>query len=779
MPFEAIPASLAERAQWLIWRFEENPKKPGGKQLKVPYYANGARRTGGQGSDRDRSRLVTLPRAIQAMQKGGYTGIGFAFLPDDGLIGVDLDKVIDTETGEVSRRALEIIAACASYTEYSPSRAGVHIICRGKTVTFKNDAIGVEVFCSSQFFTFTGERFPDTPPDTTQLAPEVLERLRVLVDEARKRSRKAAPTVAASGGTAPPDKRAELERALTFIHPDAHYWDWLKTGMALWNELGDAGLQVWDYWSSRGSKYQGRESLETHWRSFRAGVEPTCAFIYSLAKQAGYKPPPHPDAAPRTNKVPKSSKKPKSDGASPPSNGFADEGAGSAPGASDAEESEEGPAKPKRKRAPEFWDLVDSLLDRFTLIYSTDTAYDHVERIIIKVAAMRLAFGKDPVNFWLNNRDRHMVVPANVVFDPSEKVDSKTHVNMFHGWPLKPDASKPCEKVLALLHFLCAEDDAVYDWVLKWIAYPLQHPGAKMESAILIHGDEGGGKNQFWSVVRQIYGAYSSIITQNELDSQFNTWASRKLFMIANEVVSRSEIRDQKGRLKNYITEPVVQINEKMLPLREESNQMNFVFFSNETQPLLLDRGDRRYQVIWTPDPQPEGYYKAVGEEIAAGAAHGLYAYLLQYPLDGFNEHSKPLMTTAKQDLIDMAKTPPELFHDAWLGSHLPLPVVPALAEDLYAAFQRWCLINGERPNTSTRFFRMMRRLKVRKDLLRVQMPGSPAMSSDQQKTIYFPSSPPNGLDGSPMLPEEHKRWVNNSISEFWSVVEAWRKGEL
>ena len=30
-------------------------------------------------------------------------------------------------------------------------------------------------------------------------------------------------------------------------------------------------------------------------------------------------------------------------------------------------------------------------------------------------------------------------------------------------------------------------------WVLRWLAYPLQHPGAKMRTAMVVHGDEGSG----------------------------------------------------------------------------------------------------------------------------------------------------------------------------------------------------------------------------------------------------------------------------------------------
>lgn len=64
--------------------------------------------------------------------------------------------------------------------------------------------------------------------------------------------------------------------------PDAPYdsdvlaeGSWLKVGMALHHEFdGDAvGLDLWDEWSSAGSKYKNRADLETHWRSFGKGAQ--------------------------------------------------------------------------------------------------------------------------------------------------------------------------------------------------------------------------------------------------------------------------------------------------------------------------------------------------------------------------------------------------------------------------------------------------------------------------------------------------------------------------
>jgi len=289
--FDRVPAALRDRAQWLVWRFEEKDGEP--KPRKMPYYAGGGRRVGTQGSDADRRRLVTFDRAIAASASGAFAGIGFAFLPGDGLIGIDLDNVIDLDTGEIQERAAGIIKACGSYTEFSPSGRGVHIYSAGQTHSHKSNEIGVEVFCGRQFFTVTGRPYPGSVDQVTSVREDVVEHLHRVIDAARGRPTATAVPVRPHGQFVDRDR---VESALGHVSPDIGYNDWIAIGMALYDGLGEGvGLSVWDYWSSRGAKYAGRSSLEAHWRSFGKG-RPTRSddVIFSKAMAGGWKPPKQP-----------------------------------------------------------------------------------------------------------------------------------------------------------------------------------------------------------------------------------------------------------------------------------------------------------------------------------------------------------------------------------------------------------------------------------------------------------------------------------------------------
>lgn len=207
--WESIPSELAARQQWLLWKYEWDEKRSA--WLKVPYYPGGGRRAGDQGTDRDRMRLAVLQVARRVYERGGWSGIGFAFLPDDGLIGIDIDKQFDAETGEMSPRCRGIVEAFNTYTEISPSGKGLHLYVLGKTETAKSNDIGVEMFCSKQFFTVTGRHLANTPKDVSTAPEGVLRRMHATIEEAKEARRAAAvPAGAPPAAPAPAAKPDSL-----------------------------------------------------------------------------------------------------------------------------------------------------------------------------------------------------------------------------------------------------------------------------------------------------------------------------------------------------------------------------------------------------------------------------------------------------------------------------------------------------------------------------------------------------------------------------------------
>jgi predicted P-loop ATPase len=289
-----VPLSLAERPQWLLWRFEPDPQRPD-KPRKVPYYADGRRRVGKQGSELDRKRLLPLAEALRHLARGSYDGAGFAFLPGDGLIGVDIDGAIDPDSGEVTPRCQAIVEACASYTEVSPSGRGVHIILAGEGEVDKDNRIGLEIFAGRQYFTFTGRHWAGAAREVRPVDAAVLRRLYATVQQSKAAHRAgkaaAAPVAAAAPRT---DTVGWLEQALATIDSGAVTYDeWIGIGIALKSALGEGGFSLWDYWSSKGGeRYPGADKLAVHWKSFPGSDADGALTVFKMARRGNrWRPP--------------------------------------------------------------------------------------------------------------------------------------------------------------------------------------------------------------------------------------------------------------------------------------------------------------------------------------------------------------------------------------------------------------------------------------------------------------------------------------------------------
>jgi hypothetical protein len=269
------PTLLRALPGWLVWKFE--PNENGGKPRKVPYYVNGGRRWGGQGTPRDRARLTTVDQAQAYAAKGDFDGVGFAPLPGFGITALDFDNCV---TDGVIHPDLAAIAD-ATYTEFSPSGKGLRAFYQGQLGDRKDHGgpYGFEIFSTKGYVTFTGNSLC-MASEVESITPDV----QAMVDRRFKRT----PGQATTSSNASPAGWTEeqIQEALDRLPDDLDYDCWVLTGMAVHHETGGEGFDLWDAWCQRSPKYTTREYDWERWVSFgkNQGSQVT---IYTLLKLAG------------------------------------------------------------------------------------------------------------------------------------------------------------------------------------------------------------------------------------------------------------------------------------------------------------------------------------------------------------------------------------------------------------------------------------------------------------------------------------------------------------
>lgn len=122
-------------------------------------------------SSTEANTWCTFDEAVAASV--GFSGIGFVLTDDDPYTFIDLDdpyaknadgsfKYTAKQAEGISERQVRIFNECVSYTEFSPSGKGLHIICRGAVPHGRNRS-GVEIYSSERYMTMTGDTYRDLP----------------------------------------------------------------------------------------------------------------------------------------------------------------------------------------------------------------------------------------------------------------------------------------------------------------------------------------------------------------------------------------------------------------------------------------------------------------------------------------------------------------------------------------------------------------------------------------------------------------------------------------
>ena len=149
-----IPLLLKNKNCWVCWKAIWNDDK--GKNDKKPVDA----KTGNYAKSNDPKTWCSFEQAVEYCKKHNLSGIGFMF-SGDGILGVDIDHCRDPETGVMSDEARDIIHTLDSYTEFSQSGDGIHIICHGKLPEGRRRKGNVETYEVGRFFVMTGNVYDD------------------------------------------------------------------------------------------------------------------------------------------------------------------------------------------------------------------------------------------------------------------------------------------------------------------------------------------------------------------------------------------------------------------------------------------------------------------------------------------------------------------------------------------------------------------------------------------------------------------------------------------
>jgi hypothetical protein len=251
-------------------------------------------------------------------------------------------------------------------------------------------------------------------------------------------------------------------------------------------------------------------------------------------------------------------------------------------------------------------------------------------------------------------------------------------------------------------------DDA--DHIVSWLAHRVQHPGVKINHALVLGGTQGIGKDTLLDPVIRAVGAH------NVADESPATVTGRFNKFLCSVILRVSEARDL-GDVDRYgfyehmkailaVPPDVLSVELKFIDAYPIPNVVGVIFTTNNRHNgLYLPAEDRRHYVAWSelaPSDFDADYFERLYAWYEADGNGHVAAYLRTCDLSDFNPKAPPPKTDAFWDMVDTGRSPEE----AELRDLLDLMknpeavTVPTLRGRLDSGGELWALFNDRKFRT-------------------------------------------------------------------------------
>ena len=343
---------------------------------------------------------------------------------------------------------------------------------------------------------------------------------------------------------------------------------------------------------------------------------------------------------------------------------------------------------------------------------------DFIQKKLDKYGEMR-EYRVSFIDKWLKDKTRRSYRSVNFI-PPPKKCPHDTF-NLFTGFKYEKyinQGHQPDEDISIFLNhikFLSGEEETekINNYILNYLAHIIQKPGILPRTSLVFNSKPGYGKNiLFDNFGREILGDKYHLSTSNA-ERFVGKWKSiqHKFIGVYNEASSRDTF-GLDNKLKELITEPKVDYEEKREKQIIINNTMRLIVLTNKDNAIKIDPNDRRFQVveITGEKPQPE-YFNKLGDFWKdPSKILGVVEFLKNRNIEDFIPEHQRITTSLYDAMVSINIAP----RDRFIHS-----IVERLGNDedqnkfkpteLYELYKDYMKNNNFNPETSTMFGRKLK----------------------------------------------------------------------
>jgi len=244
--------------------------------------------------------------------------------------------------------------------------------------------------------------------------------------------------------------------------------------------------------------------------------------------------------------------------------------------------------------------------------------------------------------------------------------------------------------------------------LLDWLAYVVQNAGKRINWAILLQGAQGTGKSYFAKVLEWVLGTNAKSLDPSALGERFTGWAHGSVINIVEEIRIKGDDKWRiMDRLKPFITNSMIQIEEKGRDHRTVPNFTNYLLLTNYKDALPITNDDRRFCVMYGRIQNESELFDYFGGRDAASDyfetlfsesekhAGALKTYLLTRAIsEDFKASGRAPDTQSRQAMIQATISPEQCSVEDLINKH-DCAVINGLILDV-TWLAKQCEIDGE-----------------------------------------------------------------------------------
>jgi len=241
---------------------------------------------------------------------------------------------------------------------------------------------------------------------------------------------------------------------------------------------------------------------------------------------------------------------------------------------------------------------------------------------------------------WLNHQERRQY--DGIILDP--KGDHPGFYNLWKGWPLSPKKGDWSLLDDHIKENICQGKADLYEYIIKWLAFAVQHPDKPSEVALVMRGKRGVGKSILGKLFGKLFGQnFLHIFSGKHLTGDFNSHLRDCIFLFADEAFWAGDKRGE-GVLKGLITEPTLVIEPKGKDVVITKNMLHVMMASNSDWVAPSGLDERRFFIadVGEQHKQDQEYFRLIQEQMDNGGYSAMLHDLLQMDLVDFEIRNVP-----------------------------------------------------------------------------------------------------------------------------------------